>query len=88
MPEPTLEKHSPQPENPYLNNPGWHILLQKHLIIESGIDKFEWIRKYAAKFRGLIEEHQEEIKELIKDPILLQETFKKWLYEEKEETIH
>lgn len=85
MPEPQIEKHNQ--ENPYLQ-PGWDLLLQKDLIIESGMDKFEWIEKYSPKFRKLVEEKREEIKELLKDPLLLKETFKKWLYEEPEETIH
>jgi len=68
--------------------PAWDLLLQRDLIQESDLDKFEWIEKYSPKFRLLVEEKQKEIKELIKDPLLLKETFRKWLYEENEETIH
>lgn len=74
-------------ENPYLQ-PGWDLLLQRDLIEESGMDKIEWIERYSPIFRQLVEEKTEEIKELIKDPELLRETFKKWLYEDKNETIH
>lgn len=74
-------------ENSYLK-PGWDILLQKELIEESGINKWEWIEKYSPKFRALVEERGKEIEELIKTPLLLKETFKQWLYEEKPETIH
>ncbi|MGC9048688.1 MAG: hypothetical protein ACP5IX_00475 [Patescibacteria group bacterium] len=74
-------------DNPYLQT-GWDLLLQRDLIKESGMDKFEWIERYSPLFRQLVEEKADEIKELIKDPELLKETFKKWLYEDKEETIH
>jgi hypothetical protein len=74
-------------DNPYLQ-PGWDILLQKELIEESGINKWEWIERYSPKFRELVEERRKEIQVLINDPLLLKETFKRWLYEENPETIH
>ena len=64
---------------------GWEISLQRELILESGIDKIEWIEKYSPKYREIIESHPQFIEEYKTDKSELKEQIKNLLYEE---TIH
>ncbi len=79
-----------KPDNNPYNQSDWDFILQRDLIKESGLDKFEWIRLYSPRFRQLVEEKSEIIKALQNDPDKLKDQFKKWLYENEShnETIH
>lgn len=79
-----------KPDNNPYNQSDWDFILQRDLIKESGLDKFEWIQLYSPKFRQLVEEKSEIIKTLRDDPEKLKEQFKKWLHEPENhnENIH
>lgn len=65
---------------------GWEISLQRELILESGMDKKEWIEKYSAKYREFINANPQLIEEFEEDKETVKEKIKNWLY--LEETIH
>jgi len=65
---------------------GWEISLQKELILESKMDKREWIEKYSAKYREFINANPQLIEEFEEDRETAKEKIKNWLY--LEETIH
>jgi len=65
---------------------GWKISLQRELILESRMDKKEWILKYSAKYRKFIETNPQLVEEYQEDKDSVKEKIKNWLYQE--ETIH
>lgn len=65
---------------------GWEISLQRELILESGIDKREWIMKYSAKYREFINANPQLAEEYEEDKETAKEKIKNWLYQE--EAIH
>lgn len=66
------------------NNPfeGWEISLQKELILESGIDKREWIEKYSAKYREFIDMNPQFGQEIEERKEAIKEKIKNYLYQE------